>query len=156
MVKEPQLAQEQPIRCITGWGLIGLTPGLKPGLDEGQLPDMSLPAGQPTCLPESSCRTAADMDLFIHWAPLPQAWLSPDVIIVDPARAGLSGAVRSYLVASSARRVVYVSCNPATQVCGQHLGAYGQVALPSIRLCLCHHILPRHPGQLHNWLLFHL
>lgn len=45
-----------------------------------------------------------------------QAWQAPDVIIVDPARAGLSRAVRSYLLASSARRVVYVSCNPATQV----------------------------------------
>ncbi|KAF5836193.1 S-adenosyl-L-methionine-dependent methyltransferase [Dunaliella salina] len=43
------------------------------------------------------------------------AWLSPDVIVCDPARAGLSTAVVEYLRASTARRCVYVSCNPATQ-----------------------------------------
>jgi len=43
------------------------------------------------------------------------AWLSPDVIVCDPARAGLSSAVVDYLRTSTARRCVYVSCNPATQ-----------------------------------------
>ena len=41
--------------------------------------------------------------------------IRPDVVIVDPARAGLGPAVRKYLLDCGARRVVYVSCNAATQ-----------------------------------------
>ncbi|GFR50193.1 hypothetical protein Agub_g12361 [Astrephomene gubernaculifera] len=40
---------------------------------------------------------------------------SPDVVIVDPARAGLSASALAYLILCGARRVVYVSCNVATQ-----------------------------------------
>ncbi|PNH08515.1 putative RNA methyltransferase CT0009 [Tetrabaena socialis] len=39
----------------------------------------------------------------------------PDVVIVDPARGGLSGGSSALLVRCGARRVVYVSCNVATQ-----------------------------------------
>lgn len=39
----------------------------------------------------------------------------PDVVVVDPARPGLSADVIDYLRVTEARRVVYVSCNPATQ-----------------------------------------
>ena len=38
-----------------------------------------------------------------------------DVIIVDPPRGGLHRDLVKYLVQTSARRIVYVSCNPATQ-----------------------------------------
>jgi SAM-dependent methyltransferase len=41
--------------------------------------------------------------------------IKPDVVIVDPARAGLGSAVAMYLLGCGARRVVYVSCNAATQ-----------------------------------------
>jgi tRNA/tmRNA/rRNA uracil-C5-methylase (TrmA/RlmC/RlmD family) len=41
--------------------------------------------------------------------------LNPQVVVVDPARAGLGAAVVRYLVGCGARRVVYVSCNAATQ-----------------------------------------
>eukprot|EP00798_Chlamydomonas_sp_ICE-L_P016360 gene16360-22560_t len=50
---------------------------------------------------------------------------SPTVVVVDPARAGLSKGVVDYLIGCGARRVVYASCNPATQardlgmLCGQ-------------------------------------
>lgn len=40
---------------------------------------------------------------------------SPDVIVVDPARAGMAPALVGFLRASGARRLVYVSCNPPTQ-----------------------------------------
>jgi 23S rRNA (uracil1939-C5)-methyltransferase len=40
---------------------------------------------------------------------------SPDVIIVDPPRAGMHEKVARELLAMDARRIVYVSCNPATQ-----------------------------------------
>ncbi len=39
---------------------------------------------------------------------------SPDVVIIDPPRRGLQLEVIDALIASSARRVIYVSCDPAT------------------------------------------
>lgn len=39
----------------------------------------------------------------------------PDVIIVDPPRAGMHPAVVEHLIVSGAEKIVYVSCNPATQ-----------------------------------------
>jgi len=40
----------------------------------------------------------------------------PDVIITDPARAGMSPAVIAFIRASGARRLVYVSCDVTTQM----------------------------------------
>lgn len=39
---------------------------------------------------------------------------SPDVVVVDPPRAGLSGKVVRRIIDASPRRIVYVSCNPTT------------------------------------------
>ncbi len=39
----------------------------------------------------------------------------PDVVVVDPARPGLSPAVITYLRSCGCRRLVYVSCNASTQ-----------------------------------------
>jgi 23S rRNA (uracil1939-C5)-methyltransferase len=39
----------------------------------------------------------------------------PDVIITDPPRAGMHPDVIKHLLAASPDRIVYVSCNPATQ-----------------------------------------
>ena len=39
----------------------------------------------------------------------------PDVMIVDPPRAGMHADVVATILAASPRRIVYVSCNPATQ-----------------------------------------
>ena len=39
----------------------------------------------------------------------------PDVMIVDPPRAGMHADVAATILAASPRRIVYVSCNPATQ-----------------------------------------
>jgi 23S rRNA (uracil1939-C5)-methyltransferase len=41
--------------------------------------------------------------------------LRPSVVVVDPARAGLGQGVVQYLLRCGASRVVYVSCNAATQ-----------------------------------------
>jgi len=40
---------------------------------------------------------------------------NPDVIITDPPRAGMHKDVIASILKTSARRIVYVSCNPATQ-----------------------------------------
>ncbi|GAB4817425.1 hypothetical protein N2152v2_004471 [Parachlorella kessleri] len=64
------------------------------------------------------------------WGQVPQ----PDVVVVDPARPGLSPAVIAFLRQCGARRLVYVSCNPATQardvalLCAQPAGAAEAVA----------------------------
>ena len=38
----------------------------------------------------------------------------PDVMVLDPPRAGLSQKVVRRLIEASAKRIVYVSCNPTT------------------------------------------
>ncbi|MDQ4026391.1 MAG: 23S rRNA (uracil(1939)-C(5))-methyltransferase RlmD, partial [Actinomycetota bacterium] len=39
---------------------------------------------------------------------------SPDVVVVDPPRAGLAGKALERVAALAAPRIVYVSCNPTT------------------------------------------
>ena len=39
----------------------------------------------------------------------------PDVIIVDPPRAGMHQDVVNTILRANPKRIVYVSCNPATQ-----------------------------------------
>ncbi|MBO5771900.1 MAG: 23S rRNA (uracil-5-)-methyltransferase RumA, partial [Alistipes sp.] len=39
----------------------------------------------------------------------------PDVIIVDPPRAGMDEPVTEVILNAEPKRIVYVSCNPATQ-----------------------------------------
>ena len=39
----------------------------------------------------------------------------PDVIITDPPRAGMHGDVVDIIIRSNAKKLIYVSCNPATQ-----------------------------------------
>ena len=38
----------------------------------------------------------------------------PDVVVVDPPRAGLSQKIVRRIIESAPRRIVYVSCNPTT------------------------------------------
>ncbi len=49
--------------------------------------------------------------------PLPdvQQYGSPDIIITDPPRAGMDPSVIESLIQLNAKKIVYVSCNPATQ-----------------------------------------
>jgi len=39
----------------------------------------------------------------------------PDIIVLDPPRAGVGRKTLQYVSDSEARRIVYVSCNPSTQ-----------------------------------------
>ncbi len=55
---------------------------------------------------------AADVRLGVR--PLLEQAGRPDVVIVDPPRAGLSKKVARRVIECDARRVVYVSCNPTT------------------------------------------
>ena len=45
----------------------------------------------------------------------------PDVIITDPPRAGMHDDVIRTILAAEPKRIVYVSCNPATQARDLHL-----------------------------------
>jgi 23S rRNA (uracil1939-C5)-methyltransferase len=38
----------------------------------------------------------------------------PDVLVLDPPRAGLSQKIVRRIIEASAKRIVYVSCNPTT------------------------------------------
>jgi 23S rRNA (uracil1939-C5)-methyltransferase len=55
---------------------------------------------------------AADARLGIR--PLVEEAGKPDVVIVDPPRAGLSKKIVRRLIECEAKRIVYVSCNPTT------------------------------------------
>ncbi len=51
-----------------------------------------------------------------QWLATPHSLLqTPHLIVVDPPRVGLSPAVCEQLVARPAQRILYISCNPATQ-----------------------------------------
>jgi 23S rRNA (uracil1939-C5)-methyltransferase len=55
---------------------------------------------------------AGDVRLGVR--PLLEEAGSPDVVVVDPPRAGLSKKVVRRVIECGARRIVYVSCNPTT------------------------------------------
>jgi 23S rRNA (uracil1939-C5)-methyltransferase len=55
---------------------------------------------------------AADARLGIR--PLVEEAGRPDVLVVDPPRAGLSNKIVRRVIECGARRIVYVSCNPTT------------------------------------------
>jgi 23S rRNA (uracil1939-C5)-methyltransferase len=55
---------------------------------------------------------AADARLGVR--PLLEEAGKPDVVIVDPPRAGLSQKIVRRLIECEAKRIVYVSCNPTT------------------------------------------
>jgi 23S rRNA (uracil1939-C5)-methyltransferase len=53
-------------------------------------------------------------DVRLGVRPLLEEAGSPDVVVVDPPRAGLSKKVVRRVIECEARRIVYVSCNPTT------------------------------------------
>jgi 23S rRNA (uracil1939-C5)-methyltransferase len=53
-------------------------------------------------------------DVRLGVRPLLEKAGSPDIVVVDPPRAGLSKKVIRRVIECGARRIVYVSCNPTT------------------------------------------
>ena len=57
----------------------------------------------------------ANLDTFFKSGQLPRRIPKPDVIIVDPPRAGMHPDMAQYLPKLKAEKIIYVSCNPTTQ-----------------------------------------
>ena len=57
----------------------------------------------------------ANLDTFFKSGQLPRRVPKPDVIVVDPPRAGMHPDMSSYLHKLKAKKIIYVSCNPTTQ-----------------------------------------
>ena len=68
----------------------------------------------------------ANLDTFFKSGQLPKRVPKPDVIVVDPPRAGMHEDMTNYLPKLSAKKIIYVSCNPTTQARdAKILNAYG-------------------------------
>jgi 23S rRNA (uracil1939-C5)-methyltransferase len=57
----------------------------------------------------------ANLDTFFKTGQLPRKVPKPDVVIVDPPRAGMHPDMSGYLHKLKPKKIVYVSCNPTTQ-----------------------------------------
>ena len=57
----------------------------------------------------------ANLDTYFKSNQLPKKFLNPDIVILDPPRSGLHPDMKNYLQKFDAGRIIYVSCNPATQ-----------------------------------------
>ena len=57
----------------------------------------------------------ANLDTFFKSGQLPNRIPRPNVIVVDPPRAGMHPDMSGYLHKLKAEKVIYVSCNPTTQ-----------------------------------------
>lgn len=76
----------------------------------------------PSWLPPSkgglmlTCDDGAQGDLEAVSRSIGSSVPAPDVVVTDPARAGMSPSVIKFLRSSGARRIVYISCNVTTQM----------------------------------------
>lgn len=68
----------------------------------------------------------ANLDTFFKSGQLPKRVPKPDVIVVDPPRAGMHEDMTNYLPKLGAKKIIYASCNPTTQARdAKILNAYG-------------------------------
>jgi 23S rRNA (uracil1939-C5)-methyltransferase len=57
----------------------------------------------------------SNLDTFFKSGQLSRKIPKPDVVIVDPPRAGMHPDMTNYLHKFKAKKIIYVSCNPTTQ-----------------------------------------
>ena len=57
----------------------------------------------------------ANLDTFFKSGQLPKRVPKPDVMVVDPPRAGMHEDMTNYLPKLGAKKIIYASCNPTTQ-----------------------------------------
>jgi 23S rRNA (uracil1939-C5)-methyltransferase len=72
-------------------------------------------------------------DIRTAMRPLVEQAGKPDVIVVDPPRAGLSQKIVRRLIEAEAKKIVYVSCNPTTLAPNARQLADAGYALKAVR-----------------------
>ena len=70
---------------------------------------------QCTCLVKNITFLKANLDTYFKSGQLPQELPKPNIIIVDPPRAGMHKDMVRFIPKMKPDSLIYVSCNPTTQ-----------------------------------------
>lgn len=108
--------EETLLDLYCGAGIIGilLAPYVKKIIGVELVPDAVASAQENIQL------NSVDMEVFLEDAKQFCKWNenlpSPDIVVIDPPRCGMQNRALKYLLRMAPKKIVYVSCNPLTQI----------------------------------------